>query len=89
LKAKCDIRFAKLERPFKAPSAWQYVVIFFGFFNLPLCLIGVVFINSMEAGGTPTIVGFVVLASYIPLWYYSFKNFSGRIECSPVNVPIK
>ena len=89
LKAKRDIRFAKLERPFKAPPAWQYVVIFFSFFNLPLCLIGVVFINSLEAGGTPTIVGFVVLASYIPLWYYSRRKFSGRIQCSPSNVPVK
>jgi len=70
-KAKFDPRFSKLERPFKAPAGWQYVSLFFGLFNLPLCLIGIIYLNSLEVGWTSTIVGFVVLALYIPLWYYS------------------
>ncbi|MGB9928870.1 MAG: APC family permease [Methanosarcina sp.] len=71
VKAKVDPRFSKLERPFKAPSGWQYIALFFGIFNLPLCLIGIIYLNSLEIGWTSTIVGFVVLALYIPLWYYS------------------
>ena len=71
VKAKLDSDFSKLERPFKAPKGWQYVALLFGIFNLPLCLIGVVYLNSLEVGWTSTIVGFVVLSLYIPLWYYS------------------
>ena len=43
----------------------------FGLFNLPLCLIGVVYLNSLEIGWTPTWVGFIVLGLYIPIWFYS------------------
>ncbi|AKB61626.1 APC family permease [Methanosarcina mazei] len=74
VKAKFDPRFSTLERPFKAPGGWQYVAAFFGFFNLPLCLIGIVYLNSLEVGWASTIVGFVVLTLYIPLWFYSQKE---------------
>jgi amino acid transporter len=80
MKAKLDPRFSKLERPFKAPKGWKYVAFFFGFFNLPLCLIGVVYLNSLEVGWTSTIVGFLVLALYIPLWFHSQKENLIRIE---------
>ena len=78
VKAKLDPKFSNLERPFKAPGGWQYVALFFGLFNLPLCLIGIVYLNSLEVGWTSTIVGFVVLILYIPLWYYS-QNEKRRV----------
>ena len=37
-----------------------------GSLTLPLCLIGIVYLNSLEVGWASTIVGFVVLALYIP-----------------------
>jgi hypothetical protein len=74
VKAKTDPKFSDLERPFKAPGGWKYVALFFGLFNLPLCLIGIIYLNSLEVGWTSTIVGFVVLALYIPLWLYSQKK---------------
>jgi amino acid transporter len=74
VKAKTDPKFSNLERPFKAPGGWKYVALFFGLFNLPLCLIGIIYLNSLEVGWTSTIVGFVVLALYIPLWIYSQKE---------------
>lgn len=74
VKAKTDPKFSDLERPFKAPGGWKYVALFFGLFNLPLCLIGIIYLNSLEVGWTSTIVGFVVLALYIPLWIYSQKK---------------
>ena len=43
----------------------------FGLFNVPLCLIGVVYLNSLEIGWTSTWVGFLVLALYIPIWLYT------------------
>jgi Amino acid transporters len=80
VKAKTDSKFSKLERPFKAPRGWQYVALFFGLFNLPLCLIGIIYLNSLEVGWTSTIVGFVVLALYIPLWYYSQNESQAALE---------
>ena len=71
VKAKMNPDLAALERPFKAPRGWTYVAMVFGIFNLPLCLVGVIYLNSLEIGWRSTIVGFFVLAMYIPLWYYS------------------
>ncbi|MDJ0358411.1 APC family permease [Paenarthrobacter sp. PH39-S1] len=71
VRAKKHPSFADLERPFKAPKGWKNVAMIFGLFNLPLCLIGVVYLNSLEIGWTPTWVGFIVLALYIPIWFYS------------------
>jgi amino acid transporter len=71
VKAKTNPAFANLERPFKAPKGWKWVALAFGLFNLPLCVIGVVYLNSLEIGWTSTLLGFVVLATYIPIWLYT------------------
>lgn len=71
VKAKRDPIFKDLERPFKAPKSWRHVAMIFGLFNLPLCLIGVVYLNSIEIGWASTWVAFIVLGAYIPIWFYS------------------
>lgn len=86
VKAKLNPEFSSLERPFKAPKGWQYIAIIFGIFNLPLCLIGVIFLNSLEVGWTSTIVGFVVLALYVPLWFYS-QNENAKLAVKETAVP--
>jgi len=70
-KARRDPVFKNLERPFKAPGNWKYVAMVFGLFNLPLCFIGVVYLNSLEIGWASTWVAFIVLGAYIPIWFYS------------------
>jgi hypothetical protein len=45
-----------------------------------LCLIGIIYLNSLELGWTSTIVGFVVLALYLPLWYYSQNENRTTLE---------
>jgi hypothetical protein len=57
--------------------------VLFGLFNLPLCLIGVVYLNSLEIGWTPTWVGFIVLASYIPIWLYTQRRSKTPISSLP------
>jgi uncharacterized membrane protein YfcA len=66
--AKNHPAFANLERPFKAPKGWKKVALIFGLFTLPLCLVGVVYLNSLEVGWTSTGIGFLVLSLYIPIW---------------------
>ena len=71
VKAKKDARFANLDRPFKAPVGWKNVAMLFGLFNIPLCLVGVVYLNSLEVGWFSTWVGFIVLGMYLPIWLYT------------------
>jgi amino acid transporter len=74
VRAKNHPVFASLERPFKAPKGWKKVALLFGLFNLPLCLVGVVYLNSLEVGWTSTWVGFLVLSLYIPIWLYTQRE---------------
>jgi amino acid transporter len=71
VRAKNAPHLAALDRPFKAPARWKGVALAFGLFNLPFCLVGVVYLNSLDVGWRSTWVGFVVLALYAPLWWYS------------------
>ncbi|WP_342303770.1 APC family permease [Methanolobus sp. ZRKC5] len=71
VKAKSDPHLAGLDRPFKAPGGWKNVSLMFGLFNLPLCLIGIIYLNSVEGSWFSTGVGILVLALYVPMWYYS------------------
>lgn len=71
VKSKTDPAFANVERPFKAPKRWKHVGLVFGLFNVPLCVIGVIYLNSLEIGWAPTWVAFGVLGIYIPIWLYS------------------
>jgi amino acid transporter len=71
VKAKKDPRFSKLEPSFKAPKVWKNVSLVFGLLNIPFYLIGIVYLNWVQVGWTSTFVGFIVLAAYIPLWFYS------------------
>ncbi|MFY9633892.1 APC family permease [Pseudarthrobacter sp. BIM B-2242] len=74
VRAKKHPAFKNLERPFKAPKGWKHVAMVFGLFNVPLCLIGVVYLNSLEIGWTSTWVGFLVLSLYLPIWLYSLHE---------------
>ena len=74
VRARMDPQLAALDRPFRAPSGWTSVALFFGLFNLPLCLVGVIYLNSLESGWLSTTVGFLVLGFYIPLWIYSQRE---------------
>ncbi|MFJ5957043.1 APC family permease [Paenarthrobacter sp. NPDC092416] len=71
VKSMKDPVFAGLTRPFKAPKGWKNVALTFGLFNVPLCLIGVVYLNSLEIGWASTWVGFIVLALYLPIWLFT------------------
>jgi amino acid transporter len=86
VKAKKHPAFAGLERPFKAPKGWKHVAMLFGLFNLPLCLVGVVYLNSLEIGWSSTWVGFIVLSLYIPIWFYT-QHESSRLRNKEATAP--
>jgi hypothetical protein len=74
VKAKRNPEFSALPRPFSAPAGWKNVALLFGIFNLPLCLIGVIYLNANESGWRSTLLGAGVLAAYVPLWMYSQRE---------------
>ncbi|MGY4544456.1 amino acid transporter [Arthrobacter sp. UYNi723] len=86
VRAKNHPSFANLERPFKAPKGWKKVALLFGLFNLPLCLVGVVYLNSLEVGWTSTWVGFLVLSLYLPIWLYTQRE-SRRLNDKAATAP--
>ena len=88
VKARTDPQLAVLNRPFKAPRGWKNVALLFGLFNLPLCLAGVIYLNSQESGWKATWVGFLVLASYLPLWLYSQREAAMQKQ-SPGEAPFE
>ena len=71
VKAKTNSAFANLERPIKAPKGWKRVALAFGLFNVPLCLIGVIYLNSQEIGWAATWLGVIILALFIPIWLFT------------------
>ncbi len=70
VKSKKDPEFSKLERPFKAPHGWTEIAFATGILNIPLFLIGIIYISTQESGWIATAVGFVVLLLYVPIWMH-------------------
>ena len=79
-KAATDPKFKNLEKPFKAPKGWKYVALFFAFVNLVLFLAGIIYMNvtDPDIGPGPTMLGFVVLAVFIPLWWWAQKEIQNK-----------
>lgn len=71
VKANRDPELAKLERPYKAPRGWKWIALVLGILQIPFLLIGAVYIDNLAYGVVPTVVGFGVLALFIPMWLYS------------------
>lgn len=81
-KAKTDPEMSKLPRPFRAPRGYKYVALIMAIFNVPLCLIGVAYLNASSSGWAPVLVGGFVLLIYVPIWFYSRYEYAKahRIE---------
>ena len=81
-KARTDPGMAKLDRPFKAPRGWKFVAMAFALFNIPLCLIGIMYLNGQEFGSTAIVVGIIVLSLYLPIWFYTQRknHVAGAVE---------
>jgi len=68
VKTKFDKKFDSYERVFKAPDIWKYIAAIFAIINIPVFLVGIIYLNSIDLGWKSTILGFAVLGLYIPLW---------------------
>ncbi len=70
-RASKDPKFKNIDRPFKAPFFWKYISLFFSILNIPFYLLGIIYLNYIDFGMYPIILGFIVLLSYFILFYIS------------------
>jgi len=71
VKTKSDPRFKDLERPFKAPAGWKYVIMVMTGVQFLVWLPCLVYWSYVQAenGYLPAILGAVIILVYIPVWY--------------------
>lgn len=67
---------------FRAPRGWKYVAFLFGFINIPLFCIGIVYLNVTDPtiGVINTVAGLFLTLLFIPLWLYTKATASKPIE---------
>lgn len=53
------------------PSVWCWIALIFAIIDVPLYVIGLIYINSLDAGWSSTIVAVAILLLYIPLFVYT------------------
>lgn len=56
---------------FHAPKGWIVMAFIFGILNIPFYLAGITLINLSGYGIVDTLIGVVILACFVPLWFYS------------------
>ena len=71
VKASATAKLFSNDEYFKAPKRWKYVALGCGILNIPLYLIGLMVININDFGLTAALIGIIVIALYVPLWFYS------------------
>lgn len=64
----------KNDGKFRAPVFWKYIALTFGLINLVLFVGGLVYLNSIDLGWKASIIGIVVLLSYIPVFILSNRD---------------
>lgn len=68
---------AKGEQKILAPKWWKYIGLGCCLLNIPLFLAGIFYINRLDYGLVPALVGFVILLIYVPIWLYAKKENMG------------
>lgn len=69
---------AKGEHKVWAPKWWKYIGLGCCLLNIPLFLAGIFYINRLDYGLVPALLGFVILLIYIPIWFYAKKERLGE-----------
>ena len=63
----------KKDQKILAPKWWKYIALGCCILNIPLYLAGIFYINKLDYGLVPALIGFLLLFIYIPIWLYA-KN---------------
>ncbi|KNZ42497.1 APC family permease [Acetobacterium bakii] len=69
---------AKGDQKILAPKWWKYVGLGFCMLNIPLYLAGIFYINKLDYGMAPALIGVLVLFLFVPFWLYARKENTGK-----------
>ena len=76
-----NARFKDLDRPFKAPRGWQYVILVFVVIQFVVFFPSLMYWSYIQSGGFIAIaLAIVILLIFIPVWYWVQKNQSAGKE---------
>ncbi len=75
-KAKNDPEMSKRPRAFKAPRGYKWVALAVGIFDVPFLLIGIGYLYASGGNYLPVTAGAGVLLIYIPIWWYSRREYA-------------
>ncbi len=85
VKTRRDAKFKGLDRPFKAPRGWEYLIAVMVVIQFCVWLPCLIYWSYNLSGGLmPAILGAVILLLFIPLWWYvqDHKDDVSEDKCS-------
>lgn len=85
VKTRRDAKFKGLDRPFKAPRGWEYLIAVMVVIQFCVWLPCLIYWSYNLSGGLmPAILGAVILLLFIPLWWYvqDHKDDVSKDKCS-------
>lgn len=81
---------AKGNQKILAPKWWKYIGLACCILNIPLYLAGIFYINKLDYGLAPALIGVIVLFLFVPFWLYAKKEnkLETGILCQDVELEI-
>jgi amino acid transporter len=77
---------AKGDQKILAPKWWKYVGLGFCMLNIPLYLAGIFYINKLDYGIAPALIGVLVLFLFVPFWLYAKKENADKKVVREVDI---
>jgi len=78
LKTKSNPRFKDLDRPFKAPRGWKYIIAVMVVIQFAVWMPCLIYWSYFLTGGFIAIIlGIVILSTFVPVWYLVQKKDDG------------
>ncbi|WP_414733942.1 APC family permease [Acetobacterium carbinolicum] len=77
---------AKGDQKILAPKWWKYVGLVFCMLNMPLYLAGIFYINKLDYGIAPALIGVLVLFLFVPFWLYAKKENADKKVVREVDI---
>lgn len=75
VKTRRNPKFANMERPFKAPKVWTYVIMLMAGLQFFVWIPSLLYWSYINSGGFIAIIlGIIILSAFIPLWWFTQKK---------------
>jgi hypothetical protein len=72
-----------------APKWWKFVGLGCCILNIPLYLAGIFYINMLDYGLGPALIGILVLFLFVPFWLYAKKEHQQELLLQGQSVAVE